>query len=299
MQTAWLFPGQGSQKLGMGRDVIELNDAKRRFELASNIFNRDLYQICGLQTENHSDEKDLNHTKNTQICLFLVESILLDSLKSKGYKPDYLAGHSLGEITALYAAEVLSFEECVSLIKIRSELMSSAAKGTMAALIGFDIDELRKSIKAFNDIVIANDNSSSQVVLSGKREELESLSKIISCKRFIFLNVSGAFHSHFMNEPSQKFSDYLDDLNFKEPILPVISNSNPTLCGDSNELKIRLKNQMCNGVRWRETMDLIQEQGDDIRIVEIGPSNVLGGLAKRHLKNINISQVSSAKEIYY
>ncbi len=299
MQTAWLFPGQGSQKLGMGRDVIELNDAKRRFELASNIFNRDLYQICGLQTENHSDEKDLNHTKNTQICLFLVESILLDSLKSKGYKPDYLAGHSLGEITALYAAEVLSFEECVSLIKIRSELMSSAAKGTMAALIGFDIDELRKSIKAFNDIVIANDNSSSQVVLSGKREELESLSKIISCKRFIFLNVSGAFHSHFMNEPSQKFSDYLDDLNFKEPILPVISNSNPTLCSDSNELKIRLKNQMCNGVRWRETMDLIQEQGEDIRIVEIGPSNVLGGLAKRHLKNINISQVSSAKEISY
>ncbi len=299
MQTAWLFPGQGSQKLGMGRDVIELNDAKRRFELASNIFNRDLYQICGLQTENHSDEKDLNHTKNTQICLFLVESILLDSLKSKGYKPDYLAGHSLGEITALYAAEVLSFEECVSLIKIRSELMSSAAKGTMAALIGFDIDELRKSITALNDIVIANDNSSSQVVLSGKREELESLSKIISCKRFIFLNVSGAFHSHFMNEPSQKFSDYLDDLNFKEPILPVISNSNPTLCSDSNELKIRLKNQMCNGVRWRETMDLIQEQGEDIRIVEIGPSNVLGGLAKRHLKNINISQVSSAKEISY
>ena len=299
MQTAWLFPGQGSQKLGMGRDVIELNDAKRRFELASNIFNRDLYQICGLQTENHSDEKDLNHTKNTQICLFLVESILLDSLKSKGYKPDYLAGHSLGEITALYAAEVLSFEECVSLIKIRSELMSSAAKGTMAALIGFDIDELRKSITALNDIVIANDNSSSQVVLSGKREELESLSKIISCKRFIFLNVSGAFHSHFMKEPSQKFSKYLDDLNFKEPIFPVISNSNPTLCSDPNELKIRLKDQMCNGVRWRETMDLIREQGKDIHIVEIGPSNVLGGLAKRHLKNIIISQVSSAKEISY
>ena len=299
MQTAWFFPGQGSQKLGMGKDVLELNDAKGRFDLASNIFNKDLYQICGLQTENNSEEESLNNTKNTQICLFLVESILLDSLKSKGYKPDYLAGHSLGEITALYAAEVLSFEECVSLIKIRSELMSSAVKGSMAALIGFDIEELRKSVEALDDVVIANDNSSSQVVLSGKREELENLSKIISCKRFIFLNVSGAFHSHFMNEPSQKFSDYLDDLNFKEPILPVISNSNPTLCSDSNELKIRLKNQMCNGVRWRETMDLIQEQGDDIRIVEIGPSNVLGGLAKRHLKNINISQVSSAKEIYY
>ena len=299
MQTAWFFPGQGSQKLGMGKDVLELNDAKGRFDLASNIFNKDLYQICGLQTENNSEEESLNNTKNTQICLFLVESILVDSLKSKGYKPDYLAGHSLGEITALYAAEVLSFEECVSLIKIRSELMSSAVKGSMAALIGFDIEELRKSVEAMDDVVIANDNSSSQVVLSGKREELENLSKIISCKRFIFLNVSGAFHSHFMKEPSQKFSKYLDDLNFKEPIFPVISNSNPTLSSDPNELKIRLKEQMCNGVRWRETMDLIKVQGDSIHLVEIGPSNILGGLAKRHLKNIMISQVSSAKEISY
>ena len=177
MQTAWFFPGQGSQKLGMGKDVLELNDAKGGFDLASNIFNKDLYQICGLQTENNSEEESLNNTKNTQICLFLVESILLDSLKSKGYKPDYLAGHSLGEITALYAAEVLSFEECVSLIKIRSELMSSAVKGSMAALIGFDIEELRKSVETMDDVVIANDNSSSQVVLSGKREELENLSK--------------------------------------------------------------------------------------------------------------------------
>ena len=299
MQIAWLFPGQGSQKLGMGKDIIELNDAKRRFDLASNVFDKDLYQICGLQTDNNCDEQSLNNTKNTQICLFLVESILLDSLKSKGYKPDYLAGHSLGEITALYAAEVLSFEECVSLIKIRSELMSSAVKGSMAALIGFDIDELRNLVESLDDVVIANDNSSSQVVLSGKREELENLSKMISCKRFIFLNVSGAFHSHFMKEPSQKFSKYLDDLNFKEPIFPVISNSNPTLSSDPNELKIRLKEQMCNGVRWRETMDLIKVQGDSIHLVEIGPSNILGGLAKRHLKNIMISQVSSAKEISY
>ena len=299
MKTAWLFPGQGSQKIGMGQDVIELNDAKRRFDLASNIFKRDLYHICSFENDNNSDEKSLNNTKNTQICLFLVESILLDSLKSIGYKPDFLAGHSLGEITALYAAEVLSFEDCVSLIKIRSELMSSAVKGSMAALIGFDMDELRNSVQSLDDVVIANDNSSSQVVLSGKREELENLSKIISCKRFIFLNVSGAFHSHFMKEPSQKFSKYLDDLNFEKPIFPVISNSNPTLCSDPNELKIRLKDQMCNGVRWRETMDLLKAQRDEIHLVEIGPSSVLGGLAKRHLKNITVSQVSSAKEISY
>ena len=206
MQIAWLFPGQGSQKLGMGKDVIEINDAKRRFDFASNIFEKDLYQICGDTIDSQNAENDINHTKNTQICLFLVESILLDALKSKGYKPDFLAGHSLGEITALYAAEVISFELAVSLIKIRSELMSEAVKGSMAALIGFNRDQLEKGVESIDDVVIANDNSSSQVVLSGKKDALENLSKIVQSKRFIFLNVSGAFHSHFMNEPSLKFS---------------------------------------------------------------------------------------------
>ena len=299
MQTAWVFPGQGSQKLGMGKDVIEIDDAKRRFEYASDLFKRDLFHICGVQTENGSGDNDLNHTKNTQICLFLVESILLDSLKAKGYKPNYLAGHSLGEITALYAAEVLPFEECVALIKIRSELMSSAPPGAMAALIGFDRGEVVKALKNIDNVGIANDNSSTQIVLSGQKEALEDFSKSINFKRFIFLNVSGAFHSDFMIEPSQKFSQYLDELNFKDPIIPVISNSNPILSNKALELKIRLKDQMCNGVRWRETMDFIYDDCSNCHFVEIGPSNVLGGLAKRHLKDIQISQISSIKQLSY
>ncbi len=298
MKIAWVFPGQGSQKIGMGSDVIEIEDAKQRFDFASDIFNRDLYKICSEKNESNLKDYDLNQTKNTQICLFLVESILLDSLKSKGFMPDYLAGHSLGEITALYAAEVISFEQCVSLIKVRSELMATAVEGSMAALIGFNREELQEKVSNEENVVIANDNSSSQVVLSGQREALENLSLNISCKRFIFLNVSGAFHSHFMTKPSQKFSEYLDDLNFKQPIIPVISNSHPTISIDANELKIRLKNQMCNGVRWREIMDLINEQ-DKPHIIEIGPSSVLSGLAKRHLKSAQISQVSSSQSLSY
>ena len=149
-----------------------------------------------------------------------------------------------------------------------------------------------------NDIVIANDNSSSQVVLSGSNEALENLSKEISCKRFLKLNVSGAFHSPFMNEPSTKFSEYLKQIKFKNPSIPVISNYEPSLCTDSNELKIRLEKQMCNGVRWRETLDLMAKDSD-LHIVEIGPSNVLSGLAKRHLKDVKISQVSSSDQISY
>ena len=141
-------------------------------------------------------------------------------------------------------------------------------------------------------------NSSSQVVLSGSTEAVDNLSRDFSCKRFLKLNVSGAFHSPFMNEPSAKFSEYLKEIKFRNPTFPVISNYEPSLCSDPNELKIRLEKQMCNGVRWRETMDLMAKDSD-LHIVEIGPSNVLSGLGKRHLKDVKISQVSSSDQISY
>ena len=298
MTVVWVFPGQGSQKIGMAKQIENLPTTKERFSYASEIFERNLFEICELNTEPTNPLIDLNNTRNTQICLFLVESILLDALKENGFKPTYVAGHSLGEITALYCADVFSFEDCVSLIKERSQLMVNAGKGSMAAVIGFDRNQLDLLVEKIDDIVIANDNSSSQVVLSGSTEALDGLSREISCKRFLKLNVSGAFHSPFMKEPSIKFSKYLDNVEFKQPNFPIISNSNPLLSNDPNELKVRLKNQMCNGVRWRQTMDLMKEN-NILQMVEIGPSNVLGGLGKRHLKDVKISQVSSADQIKY
>ncbi len=298
MKVAWVFPGQGSQKIGMASHIQDLSMTKARFDYASEVFGRNLFQICELNSDLETPKYDLNHTSNTQICLFLVESVLLDSLKENGFKPSYVAGHSLGEISALYCSDVFSFEDSVSLIKVRSELMAGAAEGSMAALIGFDRTQLESLIDKNEDVVIANDNSSSQVVLSGSDLALDQLSHEISCKRFIKLNVSGAFHSPFMKESAIKFSEYLDTLNFKSPSFPVISNSDPSFCSDSKMLKVRLKNQMCNGVRWRETMDLMSED-NDLHIVEIGPSNVLSGLVKRHLENVKISQVSSSDTISY
>ena len=298
MTVAWVFPGQGSQKIGMAKQIEDLPNAKERFSYASEIFERNLFEICELNSEPTNPLEDLNNTRNTQICLFLVESILLDALKANNFRPNYVAGHSLGEITALYSADVFSFEDSVSLIKERSKLMVSAGKGSMAAVIGFDRNQLDSLVKKIDDIVIANDNSSSQVVLSGSNESLDILSREISCKRFLKLNVSGAFHSPFMNEPSAKFSEYLKEIKFRNPSFPVISNYEPSLCSDPNELKIRLENQMCNGVRWRETMDLMAKNSD-LHIVEIGPSNVLSGLVKRHLKDVKISQVSSSDQIIY
>jgi len=298
MTVAWVFPGQGSQKIGMAKKIENLPNTKDRFSYASEIFERDLFEICELNTQSTDPLSDLNDTRNTQICLFLVESILLDALKDNGFKPNIVAGHSLGEITALYCADVFSFEDCVSLIKVRSQLMVNAGQGSMAAVIGFDRNQLDLLVKKIDDIVIANDNSANQVVLSGSKEALDNLSREISCKRFLKLNVSGAFHSPFMDDPSAKFTEYLKKIKFKNPSFSVISNYEPSFCRDSDELKIRLENQMCNGVRWRETMDLMAKDSD-LHIVEIGPSNVLSGLAKRHLKDVKISQVSSSDQITY
>ncbi len=298
MAVAWVFPGQGSQKIGMAKQIENLPNSKERFSYASEIFERNLFEICELNSDSKDTLNDLNNTTNTQICLFLVESILLDALKANGFKPTYVAGHSLGEITALYCADVFSFEDCVSLIKVRSQLMVNAVKGSMAAVIGFDRNQLDLLVKKIDDVVIANDNSSSQVVLSGSDEALENLSSQISCKRFLKLNVSGAFHSPFMNEPSAKFTEYLKKIEFKNPSFPVISNYEPSLCIDPNELKIKLENQMCNGVRWRETMDLMAKDSD-LHIVEVGPSNVLSGLGKRYLKEVKFSKVSSSDQITY
>ena len=298
MTVAWVFPGQGSQKIGMAKQIENLPNTKKRFNYASEIFERNLFEICESNAEPTNPLSDLNNTRNTQICLFLVESVLLDALKDKGLKPNYVAGHSLGEITALYCADVFSFEDCVSLIKVRSQLMVNTEKGSMAAVIGFDRNQLDLVIDRIDDVVIANDNSSSQVVLSGSDEALDRISKEIAYKRFLKLPVSGAFHSPFMNEPSAQFSEYLKRIKFNNPSFPVISNYEPSLSRDPNELKIRLENQMCNGVRWRETMDLMSKDSD-LHIVEIGPSNVLSGLGKRHLKDVKISQVSSSNQINY
>jgi len=177
MTVAWVFPGQGSQKIGMAKQIENLPNTKERFSFASEIFERNLFEICELNTELKNPLMDLNNTSNTQICLFLVESILLDALKENGFKPTYVAGHSLGEITALYCADVFSFEDCVSLIKERSQLMVNAGEGSMAAVIGFDRNQLDLLVQKIEDIKKFRDKSIILIGFGGgfRRTELISI----------------------------------------------------------------------------------------------------------------------------
>ncbi|MEM7580657.1 MAG: ACP S-malonyltransferase [Cyanobacteria bacterium P01_A01_bin.80] len=288
-KTAWVFPGQGSQALGMGIDLLEFSEAKEKFAQAEEILGWSVSDIC----QNH--EEKLARTLYTQPCLYVVETILADIIR-RNEKPDLVAGHSLGEYIALYVAGVFEWSAGLRLVKRRAELMENAAGGKMAALMGFDREQLDKVLAQTDDAVLANDNSSTQVVISGTPEAIEIVLNQVKAKRKLPLNVSGAFHSPMMADASAEFKDVLASVEFKKATVPVLSNVEPIPAVEADILKQRLVEQMTGSVRWREIALALPEQGIK-QVVEIGPGNVLTGLIKRTCSGLNLENVRSAAEI--
>ncbi|MGC9524857.1 MAG: ACP S-malonyltransferase [Limnospira sp.] len=273
-KTAWVFPGQGSQAVGMGADLFDLPPAKAKLDRATEILGWSVAQLC------QSDEDKLSRTLYTQPCLYVVESLLVDALKSQGQSPDIVAGHSLGEYVALYAAEVFDFEAGLRLVKRRAELMDAAAGGQMAALIGFNAEQLHAQLEQTENVVLANDNSSAQVVISGTPEAVDALIANVKAKRVVKLNVSGAFHSPLMAPAAAEFEQVLESVEFAAAKVPVLSNVDPTPATDAATLKQRLVQQMTGSVRWREICLQLPEEGVE-KAIEVGPGKVLTGLMKR------------------
>lgn len=294
MGIAWVFPGQGSQKVGMAAAVLELPGAGERFAAASELLGRDLLAICAGEAE--GELSDLNDTRNTQPALFVIESLLVDALRAQGRTADVVAGHSLGELVALYAAGVFDVRTGLQLMKTRSELMAGAGGGAMTAVMGFDRGELEQLVAAREGVVIANDNSSAQVVLSGTPEAVAAVSSQLTCKRAIPLAVSGAFHSPFMAPAADAFATALEAVPFADAVIPVLSNTDPSPETSAAVLKARLRNQMTTGVRWRETMERLKADGIDTA-AEIGPGNVLSGLIKRSCEGISTAQIAGAADL--
>ena len=294
MGIAWVFPGQGSQKLGMAEPVLELPGARERFAAASELLGRDLLAICAGTAE--GDLSDLNDTRNTQPALFVVESLLVDGLKAQGRNANLVAGHSLGELVALYAAGVFDAQTGLQLMKTRSELMAAAGGGAMTAVMGFDRGQLEELVAATDGVVIANDNSSAQVVLSGSPEAVAAVSAALTCKRAIPLAVSGAFHSPFMQQAADAFAAAIAAVPFADAAIPVLSNTDPTPETRGDALKERLRSQMTTGVRWRETMERFSADGI-ATAVEIGPGNVLSGLIKRSCEGITTAQIAGSADL--
>ncbi|MDQ2097420.1 MAG: ACP S-malonyltransferase [Tychonema bourrellyi B0820] len=288
-KTAWVFPGQGSQAIGMGADLLNLPKAKAKFELAKEILGWSVPDVC-------QEEAKLSRTLYTQPCLYVVESILVDLVREKFDRPAVVAGHSLGEYVALYAAGVFDFETGLRLVKRRAELMDNVSGGQMVALIGFDRQELELQIQYSRDVVLANDNSEAQVVISGTPTAVEELLAKIKVKRAVKLNVAGAFHSPLMSSVANEFQQVLKSVRFSDAKMLVLSNSEPMATTSGATLKQRLTQQMTKGVRWREISLQLPQQGID-RVVEIGPGKVLTGLIKRTTPDLKLVNVSSLADL--
>jgi [acyl-carrier-protein] S-malonyltransferase len=289
-KTAWVFPGQGSQAIGMGADLFDLPEAKERFTEANDILGWSIAEVC------QNEEDKVSRTLYTQPCLYVVESVLADLMQAQGQQPDAVAGHSLGEYVALYAAGVFDFATGVTLVKRRAELMDSASDGMMAALIGYDREQLDQQIQQTPGVVLANDNNAAQVVISGTPAAVEAILNTVKAKRVVKLNVSGAFHSPLMKEAAAEFQTVLDQATFKTARVPVLSNVDPTPATDADILKQRLGQQMTGSVRWREISLQLAEIGMT-RVVEIGPGKVLTGLIKRTCPTLVLENVSSLSDI--
>jgi [acyl-carrier-protein] S-malonyltransferase len=289
-KTAWLFPGQGSQAIGMGVDLLDLPFAKVKFEQARQVLGWDVLEIC------QSQDDKVSRTLYTQPCLYVVESILADVLIERGNIPNLLAGHSLGEFVALYVSRVFDFDAGLRLVKRRAELMDNAFGGTMVALIGFNREQLEQQIETTPDVVLANDNSPNQVVISGTPEAVESVLAQIKVKRAIPLKVSGAFHSPLLAEAAAEFQEVLQAVPFANALFPVLSNVEPVPTVEAEVLKNRLERQMTGSVRWREISMQLPVEGIE-RVVEIGPGNVLTGLIKRMCPNLELQNIGKLADL--
>ncbi|MEO8167648.1 MAG: ACP S-malonyltransferase [bacterium] len=282
-KTAFIFPGQGSQYVGMGKDFFDSDaDSQRLFARADDILGVPLSKIC---FEGPDDE--LKQTRNTQPAIFLHSMVVLNKLQ--GVQADMAAGHSLGEYSALVAAKAISFEDGLSLVRLRGELMQKAGdeqKGTMAAIVGLmpeAVETICKEASAAGIVQTANFNSPGQIVISGSVEGVRrglELAKAAGAKLVKELVVSGAFHSPLMSGASDGLKKKLDATKIVDASIPVYANVTAEPMTKAEDIRDMLFRQLTSPVRWEESVIHMVRDGAD-SFLEIGPGKVLQGLAKR------------------
>jgi len=299
-----IFPGQGSQLVGMGKDLYD------KYSLIQDLF-KEADDTLGFSLSKlilSGPKEELDLTENTQPAIFLISysifKLIKEEFKTDLNKADFFAGHSLGEYSALASAGSLSFSDTLRILKIRGKAMQSSVPngvGGMVAVLGSKIEIVENIINENKDkyeCYIANDNSLGQIVLSGKIKNLEKMMvdlKTMNIKS-IKLPVSAPFHCKLMNKATLVMSEEITKLNFKEPSNILISNVTGKEISDSNELKDLLVRQIESRVRWRESVALMIKKGVT-QFIEIGPGKVLSGLVKRIDKNAKVSAINTEEDI--
>lgn len=299
MKIAFLFPGQGTQTIGMCKDIYDkYTQAQQIYKKASDVIGIDVAKLCF-----ESTQEELNLTANTQISILVTSLAICKVLEKYGIKPDVCTGLSLGEYTALIEGGFIDFDDGVKLVKNRGDIMQSCNFNNeykMAAIIGLEsskIEEICKSVEGF--VVPANYNYSMQTVISGYKDSVLKASELLKqagAKRVIELNTAGPFHTEKLKDASQKLKDYIDNKKFKQGNIEVLKNIDATPYSKDDDFKEVLSAHMVSPVRMDKIIDRLNSENVEL-YVEVGPGHTLSGFVKKQLKNANVINIDSVEAI--
>ena len=300
---AFVFPGQGSQYVGMGKELCDdFVIARNTFEEANDSLSFNLSALCF-----EGEQSELSLTANAQPALLTTSIACLRVLQSEtSLNPDFVAGHSLGEYTALVANGVFKLSDAVNVVRKRGEFMQEAVPvgvGAMAAILGLDkekVEDICKQVSQ-NELIAspANLNAPGQTVISGNTEAIEEASTIAKeqgAKRVVALDVSAPFHCALMKPAADRLSGVLNEVNIAQMNTPLVANCTASVTNDSSKVKELLITQVTSPVRWYESVEVLKNQGCN-RFIEIGPKNVLSGLIKRTLSDVSVSNFEKMSQL--
>lgn len=296
-RIAFIFPGQGAQKAGMGKDFYEQTEIGRhRFDTASALLKLDMAALC------FEPNDKLDITEYTQAAMVTTSIAMMEVLMDRGIKPDVTAGLSLGEYSALTAAGVLSAGDAIVLVRKRGILMQEAVpagQGAMAAILAMEASKIEEVLEDMDGVWIANYNCPGQIVISGKAEAVkEACEKLLAAgaKRALPLNVSGPFHSGMLQDAGERLSEALEGVKTHTPAIPYAANVTGGYVRDEKEVKPLLARQVYSSVKWQQCVETMLADGVDT-FIEIGPGKTLAGFIKKITKDVKVLNIEKLEDV--
>lgn len=297
-KIAFIFPGQGAQKAGMGKDFYEETSTGREvFDRASELLGFSMPELCFAENDR------LDITEYTQAAMVTTSIAMMKVLMEEtGIRPDVAAGLSLGEYCALYAAGVMSADDAITTVRQRGILMQEAVPvgvGAMAAVLAMAAEKIEEVLKDIPDVWIANYNCPGQIVISGKKEAVELACeklKEAGAKRTVMLNVSGPFHSGMLAEAGEKLGEFLENVEISDPQIPYVANVTASYVTDKAEVKSLLARQVSSSVRWEQSVRAMLADGVDT-FVEIGPGKTLAGFMRKITRDAKVVNIETLQDV--
>lgn len=296
-KIAFIFPGQGAQKAGMGKDFYEQSETARRIiDRASELLDIDMKALC------FEENEKLDQTEYTQAALVTVCMAMEKVLEEKGLKPDVTAGLSLGEYCAIASAGAMSTEDAIKTVRKRGILMETAVpkgKGAMAAVLGMENEAVEEIVGEIDGVTVANYNCTGQIVITGWTEAVDKAEKALKdagARRVMILNVSGPFHSPMLQKAGEELQKVLEEVELKPLAIPYVTNVTAEYITDSSQTKELLSRQVASSVRWQQSMERMIEDGVDT-FVEIGPGRTLAGFMKKINKEVRVRNVGCMEDV--